>query len=163
MLGWTLNRMAGPRNSQRLSSGNAWIPLRATQCWVELSAQFRPAANKPSGTAGYKGSRVNVSLVLWDVQSAQRDCSNNRDYALASVCRPAWDGNWTHDCFIAFGWEKSPTERLIAVVNFSDHQSQAKSHLPFVTSNHEALRFQDLLGNASYDRHSSELATNGLY
>ena len=36
-------------------------------------------------TAGYKGSRVNVSLVLWDVQSAQRDCSNNRDYALASV------------------------------------------------------------------------------
>jgi hypothetical protein len=63
-------------------------------------------------------------------------------------CRPAWDGNWTHDCFIAFGWEKSPTERLIAVVNFSDHQSQAKLHLPFATSNHEALRFQDLLGNA---------------
>ena len=51
-------------------------------------------------------------------------------------------------CFIAFGWEKSPTERLIAVVNFSDHQSQAKLHLPFATSNYEALRFQDLLGNA---------------
>jgi glycosidase len=27
-------------------------------------------------------------------------------------------------------------------------QGQAKLHLPFATSNHEALRFQDLLGNA---------------
>ena len=26
-------------------------------------------------------------------------------------CRPAWDGNPTHDDFIAYGWDRSPTER----------------------------------------------------
>jgi len=77
-------------------------------------------------------------------------------------CRPAWDGNWTHDSFIAFGWEKSPSERLIAIVNFSDHQSQTKLHLPFAMSGHEAFHFQDLLGNANYDQRGSELAVNGL-
>jgi glycosidase len=78
-------------------------------------------------------------------------------------CRAAWEGNWTHDCFIAFAWEDSPTERLIAAVNFSDHQSQAKLHLAFAISGHEWYRFQDLLGPTGYDRPGSELTANGLY
>ncbi len=78
-------------------------------------------------------------------------------------CRPAWDGNPTHDCFIAFAWEKSPAERVIAAVNYSDHQSQSKLHLPFAIESNKTYRFQDLLHNASYDHPGAELATNGLF
>ena len=78
-------------------------------------------------------------------------------------CRPAWDGNLTHDCFIAFAWEKSRTARLIVVVNFSDHQSQTKLRLPFETTPNATYRFQDLIGNATYDWPGAELATSGLY
>jgi hypothetical protein len=77
-------------------------------------------------------------------------------------CRPASGGNRTDDSFIAFAWEKSPAERLIAVVNFSDHRSQTRLHLPFAISHREELSFQDLLGNAAaYHLRGSELA-NGL-
>lgn len=78
-------------------------------------------------------------------------------------CRPAWDGNPTHDCFIAFAWEKSPAERVIAAVNYSDHQSQTKLRLPFATESNKTYRFQDLLNSASYDRPGAELSTSGLF
>ena len=78
-------------------------------------------------------------------------------------CRPAWDGNWTHDSFIAFAWEKSPVDRLIVVVNFSDHQSQTKLRLSFEALSDKTYRFQDLLSNANYDWPGSELAANGLF
>lgn len=78
-------------------------------------------------------------------------------------CRPAWDGNPTHDCFIAFAWEKSPAERVIAAVNYSDHQSQTKLRLPFATESNKTHRFQDLLHNACYDRPGTELSNNGLF
>lgn len=77
--------------------------------------------------------------------------------------RPAWDANPTNDCFIAFAWEKSPTERLVAAVNYSDHQSQAKLRLPFNIEHNKTYRFQDLLTHASYDWSGAELATNGLF
>ena len=32
-------------------------------------------------------------------------------------CASAWDGNWTHDCFLAFAWQGA--ERLIAAVNYA--------------------------------------------
>jgi glycosidase len=78
-------------------------------------------------------------------------------------CRPAWDGNWTDDCFIAFAWEESLTERLIVVVNFADHQSQTKLSLPFTTESNKTYRFHDLIGNASYDWSGLELAASGLF
>ena len=27
-------------------------------------------------------------------------------------CAPAWDGNWTNDCFVAFGWQGADGEQL---------------------------------------------------
>ncbi len=77
--------------------------------------------------------------------------------------RPAWDGNPTNDCFIAFAWEKSPTERLITAVNYSDHQSQAKLRLPFNIEHNKAYRFHDLISNATYDWSGGELAAIGLF
>jgi hypothetical protein len=77
-------------------------------------------------------------------------------------CRPAWQGNWTHHCFIAFAWEH-PAEQLIIAVNFSDHPSQAKLSLPFKTSVNKTYRFEDLINNATYDWPGSNLAAEGLF
>ena len=77
-------------------------------------------------------------------------------------CAPAWDGNWTNDSFIAFAWERSATERLIAIVNYSDHQSQSRVLLPF-TNLTGTVHLQELIGTQSFDRDSSELNGNGLY
>ena len=78
-------------------------------------------------------------------------------------CRPAWDGNGTHECFVAFAWEKSAKERLIAVVNFSNHPSQTRLRLPFANQSNTTCRFHELIGAGDYDRAGSELASSGLY
>ena len=77
--------------------------------------------------------------------------------------RPAWDGNWTHDCFIAFAWEKSEAERLVVIVNFADHQSQARVRLPFEKFSGESVQFQELITSGTYQDPVSDLAANGLY
>jgi hypothetical protein len=32
-------------------------------------------------------------------------------------CIPAWEGNWTWDCFLAFAWQGCDGERLLVAVN----------------------------------------------
>ena len=39
-------------------------------------------------------------------------------------CTPGWDGNWTHDCFIVFGWQGADDGRFVVAVNFAPNQSQ---------------------------------------
>src|SRR5207249_3797735 len=39
-------------------------------------------------------------------------------------CAPAWEGNGTNDCFVAFAWHDDHNERLLVAVNYADHQSQ---------------------------------------
>ena len=34
-------------------------------------------------------------------------------------CVPAWDGNWTWDCFLVFAWQGAGEERLIVAVNYA--------------------------------------------
>lgn len=77
-------------------------------------------------------------------------------------CRPAWDGNGSHDSFIAFAWERSLSERMIVVVNYSEHQSQARVPLPFTNLASE-IRLEELIGTESFDRTGCDIATNGLY
>src|SRR5205085_2071407 len=62
-------------------------------------------------------------------------------------CIPAWEGNWTSDCFVAFAWH-GPTphstlspqrgegrvrggERFLVAVNYAPNQSQGYLRLPF--------------------------------
>jgi hypothetical protein len=71
-------------------------------------------------------------------------------------------GDGTHEFFVALTWENSPTERLIAVVNYSDHSSQTRLSLPFATLTSETYHFHELIGTESYDRAGSKLAANGL-
>ena len=78
-------------------------------------------------------------------------------------CAPAWDGNWTDDCFVAFAWQGAGDERLIVAVNYAPNQSQCHVRLPFADLGGTQWRLQDLLGGASYDRDGDDLQGPGLY
>src|SRR5262249_55979799 len=58
-------------------------------------------------------------------------------------CAPAWDGNWTCDCFLSFAWEGAD-QRLLTAVNFAPHQSQCYVRLPFPEFASHHWRLQDL-------------------
>jgi hypothetical protein len=78
-------------------------------------------------------------------------------------CVPAWEGNWTWDCFLAFAWQGQDGERLLATVNYAPNQSQSYVRLPFTDLGNGQWRLQDLLGDATYDREGSDLQAHGLY
>ena len=78
-------------------------------------------------------------------------------------CRPAWDGNWTWDCFLAFGWESASGDRLLVTVNYSPNQSQCYVTLPFPELAGRGVQLKDLLSSATYDRDGNNLLSPGLY
>ncbi|HEY1374089.1 MAG TPA: alpha-amylase family glycosyl hydrolase [Candidatus Binatia bacterium] len=78
-------------------------------------------------------------------------------------CVPAWDGNWTRDCFVAFAWEGGKEQRLLVAVNYAPNRSQCYLRLPFTDLRDRRWRLQDRLGDARYDRNGDELASAGLY
>jgi glycosidase len=78
-------------------------------------------------------------------------------------CVPAWDGNWTWDCFVPFAWECSNRERLIVAVNYAGNQSQCFLRLPYSDLANAQWRLEDKIGGATYDRDGNELQSRGLY
>jgi glycosidase len=78
-------------------------------------------------------------------------------------CRPAWEGNWTWDCFLAFAWQGSSDERLLVAVNYAPNQSQCYVRLPFTDLAGSQWRLQDQMGTVIYDRDGGDLRTRGLY
>src|SRR5262249_5718822 len=58
-------------------------------------------------------------------------------------CAPAWEGNWTWDCFLAFAWQAAGEERLLAAVNYAPNQSQCYVRLPFTDLGNRQWRLQD--------------------
>lgn len=78
-------------------------------------------------------------------------------------CTPAWEGNWTSDCFIAFAWQGANDERLVVAVNYASNQSQCHVRLPFADVGKDQWQLDDLLGDASYVRGGDELTSKGLY
>ena len=78
-------------------------------------------------------------------------------------CMPAWDGNWTWDCFLAFAWYGPDGERLLVAVNYAQNQSQCYVRLPFADLGAEQWQFKDLICGATYEREGSELGARGLY
>ena len=78
-------------------------------------------------------------------------------------CAPAWDGNWTSDCYLAFAWQGPGGERLLVAVNYAPNRSQCHVRLPFVDINDGKWRLHDLLGNARYDWNGADLRASGLY
>lgn len=78
-------------------------------------------------------------------------------------CAPAWDGNWTNDCFVAFAWQGAGNERLLVVVNYAPNQSQCRVRLPFPGLAGKTWQLQDQLSAATYDRDGNELQRQGLF
>jgi hypothetical protein len=78
-------------------------------------------------------------------------------------CRPAWEGNWTSDCFLAFAWHGPNDERLLVTVNYAPNQSQCYVRLPYADLDGNDWRLQDHLGGAVYERNGSDLQSRGLF
>jgi len=78
-------------------------------------------------------------------------------------CQPAWEGNWTSDCFVAFTWEHPDGQRLLVAVNYAANQSQCRARLPFADLAGGRWRLQDHLSAAVYDRDGDELQSQGLF
>jgi glycosidase len=78
-------------------------------------------------------------------------------------CAPAWDGNWTSDCYVAWMWTGRTGERRLVAVNYAGNQSQCYVRLPLPDGPGHALRFRDLMGSSSFDREKGDLEARGLY
>jgi hypothetical protein len=77
--------------------------------------------------------------------------------------RPAWDGNWTSDCFIAYSWSGKEGERCLAAVNYSDHQSQCYVVMPWADLSGQVWQLCDRMGTVIYRRSGNSLTEEGLY
>jgi hypothetical protein len=78
-------------------------------------------------------------------------------------CAPAWDGNWTHDCFVAFAWQGGDGARLLAAVNYAGNQSQCRLRVPFPGLGGKSWLLMDQLSSDSFERDGDELETHGLF
>jgi hypothetical protein len=76
---------------------------------------------------------------------------------------PAWEGNWTHDCFIAYSWRGPRNQQWLVVVNYAPNQSQCYLHLPMENIKKKTIRLQDRMSPARYDREKADLEASGLY
>lgn len=78
-------------------------------------------------------------------------------------CAPAWDGNWTAECILAFAWERSAAERLLIAVNYASNPSQCYVPWPFPDLTGRTLQLKDLLSPAAYERNGADLSARGLF
>jgi hypothetical protein len=78
-------------------------------------------------------------------------------------CAPAWDGNWTSDCFLAFAWQGAGCTRLLVAVNYAPPRSQCYVRPPFADLHGAIWRLTDLMGDATYDRDGNDLTARGLF
>ena len=78
-------------------------------------------------------------------------------------CAPAWEGNGTADCILAFAWEGKSGDPVLAVVNYADHQSQCYVRLPFPELAGRTVQLKDAMSPAAYERDGDALVSDGLY
>jgi hypothetical protein len=78
-------------------------------------------------------------------------------------CAPAWDGNWTNDCFVAFCWQVAEEERLVVAVNYAPNQSQCRVRLPFEGLGGKSWLLRDQISSDTYERDGDELQSQGLF
>ncbi len=77
--------------------------------------------------------------------------------------RPAWEGNWTSECFLAYAWTGKDGGKRLVATNFSDHQSQCYVGIPWTDLEGRVCRLRDRMGPSTYERNGTELAMQGLY
>lgn len=90
------------------------------------------------------------------------DALRNGNWQLLN-CTPAWEGNWTHDCFVTFGWTGAGDDHWVVAVNYAPNQSQCHVKLPFAGLDGKRLCLRDQFGGACYDWNGDDLCGKGLY
>lgn len=75
-------------------------------------------------------------------------------------CVPAWDGNWTWDCCLAWLWKGRAGEQRLVAVNYAGNRSQCYVRLP---ASGRLVRFRDLMGSFTFERDGQDLDAQGLY
>ena len=78
-------------------------------------------------------------------------------------CVPAWEGNWTSDCYVAWMWTGRAGGRRLVAVNYAGNQSQCFVRLPVPGFGDRPVRFTDQMGPAVFDREGHDLDARGLY
>lgn len=78
-------------------------------------------------------------------------------------CTPGWDGNWTNDCFVVFGWQSPTGENLVVAVNYAPNQSQCHVPLPFANLAGRKWQLSDQLSTAHYEWNGDDLNGRGLF
>jgi Alpha amylase, catalytic domain len=78
-------------------------------------------------------------------------------------CTPAWEGNWTSDCFLASAWQSPDRERLLVAVNYAPNQSQCYVRLPFGDLEGGQWKLADQMEDVAYERDGKDLQARGLY
>jgi hypothetical protein len=76
-------------------------------------------------------------------------------------CVPAWDGNWTADCYLAWIWTGQSGERRLVAVNYAGNQSQCYVRLP--APGPGVVKFRDVMSELAFDREGRDLDARGLY
>ena len=76
---------------------------------------------------------------------------------------PAWEGNWTWDCFIAGLWNDEQGRRRLVAVNYASNHSQCYVRFALPGLGGSSVRFADLLGPTSFVRDGNDVVARGLY
>jgi hypothetical protein len=78
-------------------------------------------------------------------------------------CAPAWEGNWTWDCFVAWWWKSADGDDKLVVVNYAANQSQCYVRLPLPDRGGRSVRFADLMSPVGFEREKTDLDARGLF
>ncbi len=78
-------------------------------------------------------------------------------------CLPAWEGNWTSDCFVTYAWQVGEGQSLLGVVNYAPNASQCYVRLPNSNLPGHVVELRDLLSPAVYERNGDLLYLSGLF
>jgi alpha amylase-like protein len=127
----------------------------------------------------FEGRRKRISphLVRGPVEAADSQLQHFYDRLLAVLrqpvvrdgqwqlleCAPAWEGNWTSDCFLASAWQGPGDARLLVAVNYAPNQSQCLVRLPFTNLDGCQWRLEDRMDGTVYHRDGGDLHRRGLY
>lgn len=92
----------------------------------------------------------------------ERPATRNGEWQLLD-CAPAWDENWTRDCFVCFAWQMRGQPPLLVAVNYAANQSQCYVKIPLPEIRGQAVRLLDAMSSTAYVRSGDELLSKGLY
>lgn len=82
---------------------------------------------------------------------------------MLSEVRPAWEGNFTWENFVAYTWQGDDHGKKIIVVNYGPTQGQCYVSITGLEFMDNEMIFEDIFGHERYIRHKDEIIEKGFY